>query len=298
MRTALLLVAAACMCSAQQDKATTAVLARVSEEANSFCRTAPKLLASETLKQKALKHHGRFRLRVGASAAEPPKPQYRTREIVSEYGFSNLKDAPGLHEFREVISVDGRQVSKPEEAKRSLTAGIQAQDDRAKRRMLEKFEKLGLTGAAADFGQVLLLFARRQLPNYAFAYGGESRIGADAAIILNFKQQAGSESLLIFEKRKSIRQPLEGQLWVRRSDYLPLRISLTSTRQEATTTVRDEATVDYGMSSHGSLVPVSMVHKQYVNDGLTVESLYSYSSFRKFSADAEIKFNSEAPVKK
>lgn len=273
------------------------ILARVSEEAEVFRMTAPKMLAEETLVQRALQPSHR-RPRLGSAAVHSAKPEYRTREIVSEYGFSTFRDAPNaLHEFRQVISVDGRRISTQEKARRTLTIGMRSEDDALKKRMLENFEKHGLRGAAADFGQILLLFTRRRLDDYTFRIQGSGMVGADAATILRFEQRGGSGALLIFEKRQAIHQPLEGQLWVRRSDSRPLRVIVTSTRKEGDLAVRDETTVDYAMSGHGMLTPVSVVHRQFAGKDLRVENVFRYSPFRLFSSDTEIKFGEPAPRK-
>ncbi len=267
------------------------ILARVSEEADVFRANAPKMLAEETLVQRALKPPRRFRPRIGAAAVTAPKPEYRTREIVSEYGFSSFKDSPNaLHEFRQVVTVDGRRVSSQQDARRSLAIGMRSEDDEVKKRMLERFEKHGLAGAAADFGQVLLLFGRRQLQDYEFRSDGEGRIGAEAALILTFRQRGGGGSLLIFEKRKALHVPLDGRLWVRRADSRPLRVELSSTRKEGNTEIRDEATVDYTVNAHGVSAPVSVTHREFSGGTLVVENVFQYSPFRVFSVDAEIKF--------
>lgn len=270
------------------------LLSRVSEEAEVFQLMAPKTLSQETLVQRALKSPPRFRPRLGDAAAHPPKPQYRTREIISEYAFSTFKEAPNvLHEFRQVVSVDGRQITSREKARQTLAMGMRSDDDRLKKRLLETFEKHGLTGAATDFGQVLLLFTRRRLADYSFRYSGEGQIGADAARIVAFRQLGGAGSLLIFEKRKALHQPLEGELWIRRSDSLLLRVALRSLRKENNVAIRDEATVDYTMTPHGVVMPVSVVHRQSAGPDLVVENVFRYAPFRMFAADAEIKFTEE-----
>jgi hypothetical protein len=267
------------------------ILARVSEEAEVFRANAPKMLAEETLVQRALKPPRRFRPRVGTAAVTAPKPEYRMREVVSEYGYSSFKGSPNaLHEFRQVVTVDGRRVSTQEEARRSLAIGMRSEDDAVKKRMLERFEKHGLAGAAADFGQVLLLFRRRQLRNYEFRVEGEGRIGADAALILTFRQRGGEGSLLIFEKRKAMHLPLAGRLWVRSSDSRPLRVELSSIRKEGEIEIRDEATVDYTVNAHGVAAPASVVHRQFGGATMVVENVFRYSPFRVFSVDATVKF--------
>jgi hypothetical protein len=275
-----------------------AILARVSEEAEVFRMTAVKMLAQETLEQRALQPPRRFRPRLGKAPLQPPKPEYRTRVIVSEYGFSTFQAAPkALHELRQVVSVDGRRVASQEKARRTLTIGLRSEDDALKKRMLEAFEKHGLVGAVTDFGQVLLLFARRRLDDYTFRLEGGGMVGAEAATILHFQQRGGPGALLIFEKRKAIHQPLEGQLWVRRSDWRPLRVVLRSATKEGERVTRHEATVDYDLSHHGVLVPVSVVHRQFAGPNLVVENVFRYSPFRLFSADSEMKFSEPAPEK-
>ena len=103
-RLAVLLVAADALLAQPGQSPLAQALSRISEEAEMFARLAPNMLAEETLEQRALKAPPRFRPRIGAAAAEPPKIQFQTREIQSEYGYSALKDSPGLvHEF--LISV-------------------------------------------------------------------------------------------------------------------------------------------------------------------------------------------------
>lgn len=273
------------------------ILARVSEEAEVFRMTAPNMLAQETFQQRAFKPH-RFRPRLGNAALQPPKPEYRTRVIVSEYGYSTFKDAPNaLHEFRQVVSVDGRRLASQEKARRTLTIGLRSEDDALKKRMLENFEKHGLLGAVTDFGQILLLFGRRRLDDYTFRREGGGMVGAEAATILHFEQRGGSGALLIFEKRTAIHRPLEGELWVRRSDSRPLRVVLRSSTKDGDRVTRHEATVDYDLSHHGVLVPVSVVHRQFVGPDLVVENVFRYSPFRLFSADTEMKFTDPVRAK-
>jgi hypothetical protein len=184
----------------------------------------------------------------------------------------------------------GRKVATQQDARRTLAMGMRSEDDEVKKRMLERFEKHGLAGAAADFGQVLLLFGRRQLQDYDFRPDGEGRIGADAALIVAFRQRGGDGSLLVFEKRKAIHLPLEGRLWVRRSDSRPLRVELSSTRKEGNAEIGDEATVDYIVNAHGVSAPASVIHREFTGSTLIVENVFRYSPFRVFSVDADIKF--------
>ncbi len=296
MRIGAALAAAAVVwpAAAQQDVRQKA-LARLAEEAEAFFSAAPRVVGEETLRQKVVQRAARFRPRIGSDMTPPPL-KYKTREIVSEYGYSALRDSPSaLHEFREVTKVDGRQVMTQETARRTLTLGVTSQDDRLKKRMLETFEKHGLVGAATDFGQVLLLFGKRRLGDYEFEPAGKGRLRDEDALGLIYRQTEGKETFTIFEGRKVIRRPLRGELWLRESDYLPLRIILTASREQGDNVVVDEATVDYAMSRFGVLLPESVVHRQRVAGQVVVENSFQYSSFRMFSAETEIKFKEIPP---
>ena len=294
----LVMILAAGLAWAQNSTPLSQSLARISEEAEVFARVAPNMLAEETLEQKALKGQPRFRPRIGAAATAPLEPRYQTREIVSEYGYSGLRESPGMvHEFRQVISVDGRKMSTAEQARHTLALGLTSEDDRARKRMAEEFQKYGLLGAAVDFGQILLLFRKRSLDEYEFRITGSERIGADDAMVISYRQVAGPDKFLVFEGRKSIRERLAGNIWVRRSDGLPLRISMRSSWTEKRLNVRHEATVEYASTPYGVVLPASVRHIEYRGDQLQVENVFRYSPFKRFRADTEIKFQT-APESK
>jgi hypothetical protein len=288
----LALALACSMTCLAQDGPLPRILARISEEAGVFRAMAPKVLARETLTQRAQKPARRgFPIRIGEAALKPPPPEFQTREIVSEYGFAALRSSPGaLNEFRQVITVDGRQVATEAKARESLVIGLRSADDKRRKRMVEQFEKHGLTGAASDFGQLILLFTGRRIGAYDFRLAGEERLGADPVWVVGFREKAAEGSLLVIERQKAIYQPVEGEIWVRRQDLLPVRVSLRSTRSTPSGPLRDEATVDYVHSPHGLLVPASVVHRQFSGPNLIVENLFRYSPFLMFAAEAEIKF--------
>jgi hypothetical protein len=275
------------------------ILARVSEEAEVFRHVAPEVLAEETLTQRGIKPPGRFRPRVGAAATKPTTAALETREIVSEYSLGSLKDAPqSLHEFREVVSVDGHAVSSPAAARHSLALGLSSSDDNAKKHMLEQFQKHGLATAVVDFGPLLLLFTKKQIGNYHFEMAGTDRMGADQVQIVSYRQTSGPDRMLVFQGRQAIHQPIEGRIYARIPDGLPLRISITESREAGKHRFRDEATVDYVQNAQGFVAPVAVTHKGFADDQLMVEDEFRYTAFRKFGADAEIKFTAPAePVK-
>ncbi len=270
------------------------ILDRVTEEAEVFRRVAPEILSEETLKQRALKAPGRFHPRVGAAATQPPAVTFQTREIVSEYSFGALKDPPGpLHEFRQVVSVDGKTISAAAAARHSLALGLASADDHARKRMLENFQKCGLANAVVDFGPLILLFTRRQIGNYHFELTGGDRIGADRVKIVSYKQTAGTARMLVFQGRQAIHQPIEGRIFVRAPDGLPLRITIVESRTEDSTVYRDEAVVDYTPNAQGFVAPAAVTHKGFAGSQLLVEDQFRYAVFRKFGAEAAIKFDTQ-----
>ncbi len=277
--------------AAEPDQRLEAILGRVAEEAEVFAQAAMNLTAEETLQQRARRSGRRFRPRLGAGPVQPPKPEYGTREIVSEYGFTVFKEAPGvIHELRQVVAVDGRRIVGREQARDALARGVKSEDDRVKKRMLDQFRRFGLSEAAADFGQVVLLFGQRRQGDYQFRVARRERVGAEAAVVVDFQQRGGSEPLFILEGKTAIHQKLDGELWAREGDWLPLRITLRSSRQVDKLSVRDEASVDYAMSQHGVLVPAAVVHRRWVGQDLLVENRFGYAAFRKFAAEAQVKY--------
>lgn len=281
-----------CLASAAGAQTLPEILSRVSEEAEVFRRVAPQVLAEETLTQRALKAPPRFHPRAGADAAKLLTATRQTREIISEYSFGTLKDAPeSLHEFRQVTSVDGRAITAAVTARHTLALGLASEDDHARKRMLEDFEKYGLTNAVVDFGPLLLLFTTRQARNYHFELAGDGRIGADRVKIVSYTQVSGPDRMLVFQGRRAIHQPIQGRIYARVPDGLPLRITIVESRPNGKTIFRDEAVVDYTPNAQGFLAPAAVTHKGFAGDELLVEDEFRYTTFRKFGADAEIKFD-------
>lgn len=271
----------------------TAILSRVAEEASVFQQNIPRALTQETLEQHAAMPPSRFHPRIGSAATAPAKPRIQIRRIVSEYSIGKLNDSDpnNLVEFRQVISVDGRPVQTAEHARHALSLGIQSQDDRVRKRMLEDFAKNGLVDIATDYALILLDFTRRGLQNMEVAADGEAQVGADAALILRWKQTSGAEGELEFHGREATRRAMQGRLWVRKSDGLPLRIEAVVQHADRDRhTTADQGTVEYVQSAHGFLTPVSVVHRHIVDNQLVTENVYRYEPFKLFISDAEIKF--------
>lgn len=293
MRAALLALLAFSAAASAEEDLLARVLARISEEAEVFHAQSTKVVGREEVHQRVRKEPRRFRLRIGEDALTPPPPEYEERKIVSEYGFSTLEEAPeAVLEFRQIISVDGRKVADYRSARRTLTLGITNPDDRAKKRMLRRFEKHGLDGAAAtDFGQMLLLFRRRNLERYQFRIAGSGLIGADETIQIAFAQRTGPDSLTVFEGRNAVHIPLSGVIHVRQRDFVPIRIDFRSEQPDEKYTYTHESTVDYYSSARGLLLPVSVTYRKLVDGELVVENKAQYSDYQMFTVEAEVEFS-------
>lgn len=267
------------------------ILSRVAEEADTFQENIPKTLTEETFTQRALLPASRFRpLGAGRSAAPA---RFQVRQIVSEYTVGTLQGtgSKDLHEFRQVVSVDGRQIQSPGTARHALSLGLRSQDDRIRKRMLEDFARYGLVDIATDYGLILLEFGKRSLPNLEIHPGPSGNIGADPALSLAWKQKSDAGGGEIqFTGRRTIHELLQGVLWVRASDGLPLRVEVWADYIAERHTTRDWATVDYVLSAHGFLTPTSVLHRHIIDGRVITENSYRYQPFKMFSSDADIKF--------
>jgi hypothetical protein len=292
-------------CASAQVTTLEQLLSRVAEESEVLRQNAPKALSQETLEQRALMAPSRFHPRAGAAAVAQAAPQrIQVRQLVSEYTVGALKDSVSgdLVEFRQVVSVDGRPVQSAESARHALSLGMQSPDDRLRKRMIEEFARHGLVDIATDYGLILLAFGKRGLEHMKVAMGGQTRIGADAARAIRWEQTSAAGAELEFRGRTAARRPMHGVLWVRDPDGLPMRVEAMAETAERDHTFRDEATVEYTLSTHGFLTPASVLHRHLVDGKLMTENLYLYEAFKLFAADAEIKFTElpdpPPPVKK
>lgn len=267
-------------------------LKRVVEEAAVFQEDLPKAITQETLTQHAQLPPSRL-ITFGSQGNVPaPKIRMISHEVISEYSVGHLKnsDSQNLFEFRQVVSVDGKPVRSVESARRELTFGIRSQDDSVRKRMLQDYAKFGLVDVATDYGLILLAFTKRGLETMQVRPLGQVRLGADTALALSWKQNSSDAGELEFRGRQVVRQAMEGTLWVRASDGLPQRIQAWAEYEQAKRKIRDEASVDYVMSSHGFLTPASVVHRHIVDGKTITENFYRYEAFRLFSSDSELNF--------
>lgn len=267
-----------------QNAAIAQALPQIARQASNFWSAAGLYMARETLHQKALTMPKR-KIRFGHKATQPVQPEFKDREIISYYALSNFRATPeALHEFRQVLSVDGNPVMPEDKALQRFRNILASKDDRAKGELQQDFEQANLSVAATDFGQLMLLFTKANLSKYSFEPDSAALIGADRALVIRFRQSGGQEALRIEEPGSQDKRPLMGQLWVRESDDQPLRITLTASRKLEKREVRDEARVDYAPNAAGTALPASVVYRRYVDNELTVENISQYSDWQPVKA--------------
>ena len=143
-----------------------------------------------------------------------------------------------------------------------------------------------------------MLFERRQLGDYRFAISGEQYLGSDPVVIVHYKQLLGSSALTVFEGRKAVKVPLEGDLWVRIADSVPLRVTTRTVIESGKSTTEYRSVVDYYRSAFGVVLPASVRYEKLINENVVIENLATYSDFHLFSASTEIEFQPPVPAPK
>jgi hypothetical protein len=276
-----------CALALRADDSTQKLVKRLSDEAEAFQKIAPGLVGQETLHQRALAPP-HFKMRVGDAAKQPQAADWKEHEIVSEYAFVLL--GRQIHELRQVTSVDGKQVTGEKRASDALAKLVTANDDERKARALQQLEKFGLRGAATDFGQILLLFSRGSVERYEFTASGPRLIGTVATQVFHYQQLDGPQALTVYRGNsgagaaRTQRLSVQGEIWVREADGLPVRITMVAVDSKDENMLREEAIVDYAMSDFGTLLPVETALRELRAGAEVAENKFSYSHFHRFEA--------------
>jgi len=206
-------------------------LEALARTAATFAATAPGLTAQETLDQRG--RRGFIETLRGKKGQikklDVTLPEdFRTHHVVSRYALAEIGEGRVLHEIRTAVTIDGKNLATPDEASHALTIGLQSADDVTKRKLLEDLEHNQLEGAATDFGQLILLFDKRLQKDYDFALAGAQHPGGEPVVVLDYRQISGTQGLTVFRETTEDRQPATGQIWLRRTDLLTVRITMNT----------------------------------------------------------------------
>src|SRR5580658_10432771 len=172
--------------------------------AATFAQSAPGLTAQETLDQRG--RRGFIETLRGKDdkikKLDVQLPQdFRTHHVVSSYALAEIGERRVLHEIRTAVTMDGKSLATPDEARQALASGLQSADDRTKRKLLDDLARNQLEGAATDFGQLILLFKKRLQKDYAFSLVGEQHLGDEPVVVLGYRQISGTQGLTVFNER-------------------------------------------------------------------------------------------------
>jgi hypothetical protein len=243
-----------------------------------FARSAPGLTAREALTQRG--RQGAMEIAAsGRYKNFTIPPGFRIHEVISDYSLGQIGAPPVMHEVRTVVTMDGMPIHGDAESRHTLTHGLKSPDDETKKKLLENLEHSQLTGAVTDFGPVLLLFTAARQKNYTFAFEGPGNLDNEPFLIVHYQQTSGAQGVTEFRARAEERHPAEGEIWMRRKDLLPLRITVhTAEVLSRKYTLRNAAEVNYQPTSFG-LAPATVIHKQSLNGDLLVENNFSYSDY-------------------
>jgi hypothetical protein len=75
-------------------------------------------------------------------------------------------------------------------------------------------------------------------------------------------------------------------------------VSASIEHDEAKHTLRDEATVDFVLARAGCVTPASAAHRHFVDGKILTENLYTYSPFRLFDTETDIRYEDTTTPKK
>jgi hypothetical protein len=273
-----LLIASIALAQGPTPELTRAALTRLEQEANRFERNAHRFVGIETLRQTQPED---TRYGKGPRGTETKLPE-DTHEIVSEYTYVST-DEPGgsLKEVRLVLTVDGMKWKRGKKDLSQLANQIGNREAKNRAKTMESYEEYGLRGFLSDAGQLILLFARGGMEKHEFRYDRiDGASGHGPVWVYKYQQIDGGHGLTIYGGKEPIHQRLHGEVWVRPSDGMPVRVTINSNHEVNHIQIRDFTAVDYEMSEWNVLLPSRIDHKQYVDAQLFVIDQFTYTKFK------------------
>lgn len=273
-----LLIASVALAQQPTPELTRRALTRLEQEANRFERNAHRFVGIETLVQTQPED---TRYSRGPRGIETKLPGDK-HEIVSQYTYVST-DEPGgsLKEVRLVLTIDGMKWKRGKKDLSQLANQIGNREAKNRAKTLESYEEFGLRGFLSDAGQLILLFARGGMEKHEFTYDRvDGAPGHGPAWVYKYQQIDGGHSLTIYGGKEPIHQRLHGEVWVRPSDAMPVRVTINSNHEVNHVQIRDITIVDYQMTEWNVLLPLRIDHKQYVDTQLFVVDQFTYTDFK------------------
>ena len=265
----LIIVLVTALPHAQTEPVLEDVLARMHAYLNEYAKQLPAMIATE-----------RYQQRFGSGMRRSQ------RLLVSDYGLIQVQGDSEWLGFREVLSVDGKQVTDSARRLTELLAKPSAHALQQARLIAEESARYNIgpiVRTTNDPAVVLELLDGRHRDRMRFSKNSETSIDGTRVWIVRY-QEVGSPTIIRTRDRKDI--PSRGRAW----------IDLTTGR-----ILRAEASVDPGLGVTGTLdvtfdhddrmgiaVPSKMTER-YTNRNLVVVSSgeATYSNYRRFTVDTE-----------
>ncbi len=289
----VLLLGLACPVFAGLANAQTALdLSVLSSRAQSFAESLPNSVCTEILRQREVRYESRLRIRPNDPSLVAPPPKVIEREIVSDLGYVLERvPTPQWREVREVVRVGDKQIATKEKARERLLFGLKSERDRDRHRLLSEFQKYGLDFTVTDYGLSLLMFLPTEVRKFDYEFEKREFAGAEAMQVFLFRRRDTDVSVTVFNEKQLTHARLEGRLWIRERDGMPLRIQLLTRTKSEDDNILDDGTVEYEPSRFGPLVATGVRLVRFINNKPTAEAIYQYSNHQRFNAEAELKFD-------
>lgn len=244
------------------------LLEALSNASATFARTGPGLGAREFLSQRGR----RLEILPGKTEARNQvklPADFSKHEVESAW---SLAGTGSLHEVREIKSIDSAPPSA--EVRHAMT--LDGRSDVTKV-LLEDLEHGKLEGAATDFVPLLLLFGTAKQSKFEFRAAGRKKLDGVPMWVLRYRQTGGDDVFTEFRDRSEEHHPAEGEIWFRKEDLLPVRVTMAVEEVLSVHYIlRNEAEVNYTPSPFG-LAPATVVHRQYLNRDLVIENRFRYT---------------------
>ncbi len=266
---ALFIPALTLAAAADADARVPRLIQALGEDVRNFLQVSTRLVSEETLQHATRDEHG----------------EWKRHTVVSQYSFASPREeSRAVREIRQVQAVDGKPL-KNNRGLEAVASAVAAGSDKEKLKLLEQWERFGIKTVATDLGQLLLLFSPEGIVNYEFRFQARRFVGTAPVLVFAYSQIDGPGSMTVFKDGAVQKPKLTGEVWVDEKNYRLLRVALhTHVPAEKKLLARQDLIVDYAWWPAGCVMPVSALHREYVNGALRVENRYEYAAYKTFAA--------------
>ena len=265
--------------SSTRDSALQAILDKAAVYAAGYRKLCRELVAEERMTQKEYDKKGRLK---------------RERRFLSDYLFVTLPSDPdSTVEFRDVISIDGKTMSRRKRGllelfeKKSSNAFKEAEQITREstkhnlgRKRYTNMVNFGLNFVLAEFQDGI----EYRLLDFAHLPEGQS-------VILEFREITGETALRAVTPYGKRPIPSKGRIWLSLPDFKILKIDFTFEHEDELNPLVGRYVSEYKLGPDSLLLPSRFEEYFYdpaKSERILFESIAVYSNFRRFSAEVKI----------